>query len=844
MAVKKKKKGKSKSVEKADFWESLNPSKQHFIILAFLFILPLFLFHSSILGGQQYMGHDTIQWRAGAESLIQHQEQADETAHWATNMFSGMPATTISHPPQIKNLDNTVLRFLRVIYPAAEMWILLGGAYLMFLLMGARPLSALFGAIIIGFTTYIPIIIGAGHNAKFLAYIYIPWLYNGYFLLTRTKLKWNRWAAFFIFALALTLHLRAYHPQVTYFFLFPLGSLFIVDLIRAIRSESSVSKTFYVQTGWLTAAAIVAILITVQLYWSTFEYSSFSMRGGSELTGAGGLERDYAFGWSQGWAELLTLLIPGAFGGSELYWGPKSFTSGPHYAGVLTFLFFVMGVLKSKHVLKWVFLGPGIATLLFSLGEHFGGLNNLMFGYFPLFDKFRVPEMWLMITVFCFSVPAVFGLDWVIDQVQAGKKMKALKKPLGITAAIGLLVIFTVFQLLSFEKQGERSQIAEKIAGQNDVPVNDPRVSQAVSRVMQTQLIPEREELAQADSLRFAIFFVLGFSIIIAMAMRKLPVSYGMVALSALLAYDLIQIDSRYLSENSLVDQSISREEVIEQNERPLDRFIQEQITDEEGWPYRVFPLLDNPFNNAVPSYFYPTIGGYSGAKLGYYQDLIDEAIFLREGGLNTAVISMLNVKYLTLDNPAMVPGFEVVYNGEDGTVLENRNVLPKAFFVDSVSVLQSQTDVLRQISSGFDASEVAYLSEGSGRVGDVDRDLTNRPDSSSTAMITHYDANQISIEIERTEPGFLVLSEIWYPPGWSAELNGDEIEIIRTNYVLRGFHIPAGDHTLILKLEPVWFRIGHIFALVGTVLLFGSGFFGLFIVWKRRDQNLPDQPE
>ena len=823
------KKTKQKSSEKPDFWNSLSRKKQHIILLAFLFALPLFLFHASILGGQQYMGNDVIQWRAGAESLIQYQEEFDEMAHWASNMFSGMPATTISHPPQIANLDNTVLKTLRFIYPAAEMWVLLGGAYLMFVLMGAKPLSALFGAIIIGFSTYLPIVIGAGHNAKFLAYIYLPWLYNGYFLITRSQ--WNRWLAFFIFALALTLHLRAYHPQVTYFFLFPLLTLFLFDLLKAFKSDSP--TPFFKQTGWLIGAAVVAILITVQLYWSTFEYSSFSMRGGSELAGTGGLEQDYAFAWSQGWGELLTLLIPGAYGGSELYWGPKIFTSGPHYAGAFAFIFFVIGVLKSNHELKWVFLGPGIATLLFSLGENFALLNNFMFDFFPFFDKFRVPEMWLMVSIFCFSVPAVLGLDWLTDQISLGKKINTFYKPVGIAVGIAAIAVFTGFSLLSFEKQGERDAIAEQLASQNNVSIDDPRISQAVSRVMQTQLLPEREALATNDTTRFAILILFGLGLIGSMAARKIPVSVGMIALSAILAYDLINIDQRYLSDGSLVDGTITREDVIESRERDLDRFLQDEVWTAEGWPYRVLPFLDNPFNNAVPSYFYPSSGGYSGAKLSYYQDLIDEALFVNSGGLNLSVLNMLNIRYITLGGQTTIPGFEVAFESEDGVVMENLNVLPKAFFVDSVAVLSGQQQVLSRVSEGFNAQEIAFIGD--------ERTIVTVPDTSSNIQITEYSANHIEMDIFRSEPGFLLLSEIWYPPGWIATLNGEETEIIRSNYVLRGFEIPEGQHTLELRLEPVWYESGKWMSGTGTIFLFGAGLFGLFIAYKQRESSTGD---
>ena len=809
-----------------DFWESLGTTKQHLFSLAFLFILPLFLYHATILGGQQYMGTDVIQWRAGAESLIEHREIYDEVAHWATNMFSGMPANTISHPPQVYNLDNTILDALSSIYPAAEIWILLAGAYFMFILIGLRPLAAVTGAVLIGFTTYIPIIIGAGHNAKFLAYIYVPWLYFGYFLITRTDK--NRWLSFFLFALAITLHLRAFHPQVTYYFLFPLGAVFIYDGIR--KFQSGEGRTFLFQTGLLIGAAVVAVLITAQIYWSTMEYSSFSMRGGSQLAGTEGLSRNYAFAWSQGWGELLTLLIPGAYGGSELYWGPKSFTSGPHYFGAAALILFLFGLINSGRKLKYLFLVPGAAAVLFSLGENFTLLNNFMFDYFPYFDKFRVPETWLMMAVFCFSAVAAFGADWLLENLSNEKKNKEWRVPALTAAAISLIAIFTVFQFLSYEKPGERSQIAQQIAQQNNVPLEDPRVGQTVGRIMQTQLIPERRDLAEGDATRFGIIVVLGLALVWGMATKKIPASAGLIGFSLILAYDLIRVDSRYLSENSLVDQELTAADVIERRERPIDRFIQENVPHEEGWEYRVLPLLDNAFNNAIPSYFYPSAGGYSGAKLSYYQDLIDQAFFTGGISINESLMDLLNIRYITIGQRMQLPGSEIVYEGEDGVVLENLDVLPKAFFVDSVATLPNETDVYNQVSIDFEPTEVAYIAG--------DREVGTAPDSLASISVEEYNANTIRLSVSRTQPGFLVLSEIWYPPGWTITLNGEETEMIRTNYAVRGFEIPPGDHKLEMRLEPAWYTTGRWMAIAGSLLLFGAGFMGLFGVYRSRKEE------
>lgn len=825
MAAKKKKKS---APEKPDVWEKFSSKKQHVFCLGFLFILPFILFFASTLGGQQYMGHDVIQWRAGAESLIEHRETYDEVAHWAANMFSGMPATTISHPPQIWNLDTLINRGLGFIYPAIEFWVLFGGAYLMFLLLGFKPLTAVFGSVVIGFSTYIPIIIGAGHNAKFLSYIYIPWIYVGYLLITRSKI--NRWLAFFAFGLALTLHLRAYHPQVTYFFLFPLGTLFIVDAVRAYKTAAF--NKFANHTGWLALAAVVATLITVQLYWSTAEYSTYSMRGGSEIENTEGLSQDYAFAWSQGVGELFTLVVPGSFGGAsgDAYWGPKSFTSGPHYMGALVVLFFIIGVIKSRHKLKWVFLGPGIATMLFSLGENFMLLNNTMFNYFPLFDKFRAPEMWLMTSVFCFAVVSVMGLGWITDQLNQHRKKRTddWKRVVYITAAVGALFIIIGFTALSFEKPGERQQIAQQIAQQNQVPADDPRVARSVNDYINNQLIPERQEMARGDTLRFGFFFIAGLGLIWFAGNRKISPSVAVGSFCILLAFDLIQVDQRYLSEGSLVDGALEREQVIERQERELDRVIRNNVYQAEGWSYRTLPLLDSPFNNAVPAYFYPSVGGYSGAKLSYYQDLIDEAIFSGPAGINIGVLNMLNVRYITAQGQVQIPGFETIHSDQQGSVIENQNVLPKAWFVDRVEVLESQPDILRRISEDFDSGSIAFVTEEHG--------IQSGADPEADISITQYNANRISMDISRSAPGFLVLSEIWYPPGWTATLNGEEIDIVRTNYVLRGFEIPAGEHQLELVLDPVWYSAGNWLARIGMVALFGAGLFGAVIFYRKED--------
>ena len=457
-----------------DFISKLSSKKQHAVALAVLFILPLILYSAIFFGGKQFLGNDVLQWRAGSESVIEYVENNDgEHPNWASNMFSGMPSYVLHNPPSPYNIDSFFKWIGGNTHPLPFFWILLGGAYFFFVIQGVRPFSAALGSILIGFTTYLPIIIEAGHYSKFMAFSFIPWMFVGYYMVSRWDKKL---LAFFVFALAMILELRANHPQVTYYFLYLLGIWWGYDTYQAYIKDNI--RDWMQRTGIAFGAGLLAILCSIDIYWRMYEYAQYSIRGGSALdaTQGSGLSLEYAFSWSQGVGELLTLIIPGLYGGAsgEAYWGPKSFTSGPHYFGAIAFLLALIGLFKYRKKLKYMFFGVGSLTMLFSLGYHFPLLNEFMFNYVPYFNKFRTPEMWLIVTVFCFSVLAVYGVEALFDIAKSKKKsVNDLLLPLGI--AIGLGAIFTLGSnaLLSFEKEGEAQQYAQQLARHGDIYVND-----------------------------------------------------------------------------------------------------------------------------------------------------------------------------------------------------------------------------------------------------------------------------------------------------------------------------------------------------------------------------------
>jgi len=813
-----------------DFWDKLATKWKHAISIAILLLLPTFLFPDVFWGDQRFVGHDTIQWRASSESIIAERESSGEEPLWSSNQFSGMPAYLVSYKKMVPNIDN-LIALPESLYPASYMWVLLIGMYAFLLCSGFKPASAVLGSILVGFSTYLPIIIGAGHNSKMVAMSFIPWLMFGYSMLRRDDR--NKWLSAFVFIGAFILQLRAGHPQITYYFMFLLGLWFLYDLIQASR-EGRI-KAFYPVIAFVLVSGLVTLLANAQPYWSIYEYSPFSIRGGGTVAApeSTGLDMEYAFRWSQGWGELLTLLIPNSFGGSEAYWGPKSGTSGPHYFGAVTMIFLIIGLWKSSFKLKWVFFGAGVLSVLFALGENFASLNGIMFEYFPLFNKFRAPETWLVVAGFTFPIVAVAGLDYLLGKAQE-LKLKDWLPALAPVMLLALVFAFGSGAILSFDKPGQFDQLVEQVAQANQLSPSDSRIQQQVSGFINNTLKPEREALASADSLRLLIFVTLTVGVIIAVSFRKIGAGVATLILVAISGYDMISVGQRYANEKSLASKEFDAAAIVEQTRRPVDTWLAENVKTQEPWSYRVFPLADNAFNNALPSYFYPSLGGYSGARMAIYDDLMSRSIFVGEFGINVGVLSMLNAKYLTYGPGLRLPGWEQIQEFDGMAVYENSRVLPKAWFVGQADqVLNAELSLAKINQFNFDPFRMAVV-EMDGRLPEL------MMDSSATARVINYSARNITIEATRTQgSGLLVLGELYYPVGWTATLNGEPVDILKTNFALRGVVVPEGNHQVEFRFDPTSHTLGTSFAYAGHAiwLLFGLMAF-VSMSRKRRSES------
>lgn len=815
-----------------DYWERLSPVWQYGIVLVFLITVFASVFPEVFLGSQRYVAHDIQQFQATARSVIEYREETGEQALWATNIFSGMPSYTVISTKAVTHID-TLLRqtFPALFIPVIPLLIAAAGSMFLFWLMGFGALPAALAALGITLTTYIPVIIGAGHNAKFIAYSYIPWVIAGYYMLSRSQRKL---AGLFLFAMALTFTLRAEHVQVIYYFLFLLAIWFACDLGNAWRKGAL--RSWLPRAALMILGGLLALGANIQPYWSIHEYSAYSIRGGSEIAEqpTGGLDTDYAFAWSQGRGELLTLIIPGIYGGSSgegTYWGPKTFTSGPHYLGAIVFLLFLVALFRVHTRLKWVFLGAGTLAMLFSLGKHLYGFNMLFFHYMPFFNKFRTPEMWLIVTAVCVAVMAAMGMKWIADNARNGTlALSGLYLPVGVALGSGLLILLLQATTFSFEKADERSNFARQVATQNQMAPDDPQVVQFVNRYIEQELMPQRAGKARSDSLRYVLFILLGSGLLAATALRKIPASYALAGLLVLAAIDLAQIGKRYTDKSGLVPASMQPGEAVSRMVRPMDEHIRDHMFTSEGWPMRTLPLSDNPFNNAVPAaYFYPSIGGYSGAKLSHYQDLIDEVLFTGPYGIHLGVLNMLNTGYITHTEPLRLPGWLISYEGRDGFVHQNTHELNKAFFVDSLFTTTDPREALDALGTLELSSEAVLQSEHAPPL---------VPTENRSATVTEYGPREIRVDVSTDAPSFLVLSEIYYPAGWLAQLNGQSIPIYRTNYVLRGMSIPEGSHELVLRFEPRSHVLGSRLSWIFHLLLLATGAGALFLERRSRSER------
>jgi len=768
-----------------------------FLGITVVYFLPLFQ-------GKQLSQHDIAQWLGMSKEIIDFRESTGTEALWTNSMFGGMPAYQISvvYASNLMSYVNSILT-LWLPQPANYLFLCLLGFYLLLISLKADFRLAIAGAIAYAFCSYFFVVIVAGHNSKAHAIALMPMVIAGVLMTYRGRYLLGG----ALTALALSLQIYANHLQITYYLAIAIGLLVIAELIQSII-EKRISN-FTKASAVLAIGAVLAVMPNITNILATYEYGEYTTRGASELTAkkvSTGLDKDYATGWSYGKLETMTLLIPDFKGGSStyalseksatfkainekageqqardfvksapLYWGDQPMTSGPVYNGAIIFFLFVLGMMIIKGNMRWWLLSVTVLSIMLAWGKNFPELTDFFFNNFPGYNKFRAVSMTLVLASLTLPFAAMLA---VMSFTSGGIDKDILKKKLlyafYITGGFCLLFVLVPTLFCSFNGLG------------------DEQLKQYDWLLI--ALKQDRESILRTDAFRSFFFIAVAFGMMWFWLKDKIKTQYLFIGLAFFIIVDMWMVDKRYLSDKNFVSKSKA--------ERPFDKTAaDEQILLDTSY-YRVMNTTLSTFNDASTSYFHKSIGGYHGAKLKRYQELIEGQI----SKSNMNVLNMLNAKYF------------IVQNEQAGQPIAQQNpgALGNAWFVNSWKIVKNADQEMAALDSLNTRSE-AVIDE---RFVDEVKGLAPGIDSTGTIKLTKYSPNALSYTSSASKDQLAVFSDIYYPEGWNAYVDGKPASHIRLNYVLRGMKIPSGNHSIDFKFEPTVYKNGERIALASSIVL------------------------
>ncbi len=749
------------------WWDGLPDRTRHGISLLVLLVVAVAFYSPMLFTGKTVVASDAVQWRSMAASMIDHHEATGEEPLWSTNPFGGMPGYMITRFGEVPQIDTVATYLRKVIWPLSHFLFLLAGVYVLVVFLGGHALAGVLAAVGFGLTSYIPIILASGHNSKYIALCFAPWLLLAFIY----ALRRGTLLSALLFAAAMALNLRAGHPQITYYVLFTMGVWWIGEGVSAFRTKAL--PRYGKATALLALGTVLAALMVAYPYLEQAEYADYTIRGAtSDVAGGADDAFRYAMAWSHAPGELLTLAIANAYGGGGgTYWGPKVFTGGPHYVGGIVLLLAIVALFRWPKRALAVSLGVAAGLmLLFSLGEFFEPLNRLMYDFFPLFKSWRVPETWLSVAALVLAVLAGLGATTLAHREDvpadaAQKNTRLLLGIVGVALGLALLAYAVGPSMLSFSKEGELQRAVEQIAQANNVSPDDPRVRDAAQNAIDG-FRTERADLFRADALRTFLFLLLGAGLIALHRLRKIPAWAMLAGLALLVTVDLYGVGRRYLSSDTpTLARSPDPESQIAKY--PFDDYLLQRVQQAGGaGHFRVLSLEGNPSQNARPAYFYESLNGYHGAKLRLFQDFYDHLLATPDGQISPNGLRLLATRFVVAGGT--LPGYEVAFQDEQTgmLVLEDPAVPARAYFVGEVETLPDAPSVWRRVHEPtFDPRATALVTP--------DETVTTTPlDSASTATVTldTFGPRRIAWNVETDAPRLLVASEVYYPAGWTAQ--------------------------------------------------------------------------
>ncbi|MEK6783224.1 MAG: YfhO family protein [Bacteroidota bacterium] len=787
----------------------------HGLALLVFLLVTLFFFSPIFFDNKTLDQHDIQQHLGSSKTLRDFRDVTGDEGLWVPNMFSGMPAYLVNldwSDGVVVGLKKMLSLFLP--HPICNIFLAFVSYYIMLLAFRIRPYLAIAGALAFGLSSYMIIGLSAGHNARIGAIAFMPIVMAGIHLAFSGK----RILGFGVTAAGLALHLRENHLQITYYLVLIVAGYGLVQLIVAAREKKLAD--FFKTLGILVPAAVIAAGTFFGQFWAITEYTRYSIRGPSELikpglaSGAEGLSKEYAFAYNYGIWEPMTLIVPNFYGGSSresfvqdegsatykaltqsndnqlanqlanyssAYWGPQSFTIGGYYGGAIIFFLFVAGILlaEKKYVLWLVPLS--VLSLMLSWGDSFSSFNYFMFDYFPGYNKFRSVNFALVIILFSMPFLSMLGLEEFFQKgVTKGTKQKLI---IAFSVAGGMCLMLLLFAGMgNFTREGE---------GQ-------------LPTWFLNALRADRKGLLQSDAFR-SLSFIFSIFILLYFDVRKKVSEFGFFAfLIFMIAIDLSVVDKRYFTKENYQRKRDGSFFAI----TPAD----EEIRKDKSY-YRVYNLnLQNSWSEARTSYYHNSLGGYHGAKLRRYQDLYDSCLYsetnkliaeVQTGNLdftNYGVMNMLNAKYL-------------VFGPDRDNIILNEEASGPAWFAKKVIRVNSPMEELRTVAE-VNTNDIAVIDGSKFKL------LPLKYDSVSVIKLIESKPPYLKYESESSVNSLAVFSEIYYPKGWHALIEGKEVPILRVDYVLRALEVPSGKHVIEFKFEPKPYVIGNKIAMASSWVL------------------------
>lgn len=792
----------------------------HFIIIA-IFIVLVFFYFSPIFGGKSLVQHDVIQAEGSQKELFDYKAQDGQAPLWTNSMFGGMPTYQIWYA-HATNITTYIGKGLKAVFPVPTDVVLLYllGGYFLFSTLRLKPWLAAIGAIALAFTSYNFIYIEAGHLNKAYAIAYLPPIIGSVLLCYRGSRLWGP----VLLALFMALEIRTNHIQMTYYLLIALLVYVLFELYYAYKDKTW--KNFIQASALQIGAVILAVLVNASVLFPTYEYSKLTTRGKANIVkveeggNESGLDKKYAYDWSQGVGENLTFLIPNAYGGksngvldekSEVvkfftkngfpegqavqiaqslptYWGEKMFTSGPWYFGAAIIFLFILGLVIVKDRIKWWILTATVLIILLAFGRHFPLISDIFFDYFPMYNKFRAVESTLVIAAILIPLLAILTVNELLTK--ADKIPRLDKKVLYTFVGVGglcLLVGLMPSLFLDFKTSTHKdfiSTLTQQLGDQN------------AANELGNALVKDRTALATKDAFRSLFIVALTFGLVWFYIKEKVALPAFLGVLAIIILADLWSVDKRYLNNDSFVDASAAKKHVVE---REVDQLIR---LDKDP-SYRVLDLTTNPFSDARASYFHKSFGGYHAAKLMRYQEILEHQF---NGAINEDVLDMFNVRYLITQNQQ---------NGAE-QIQRRSTASGNAWFVNKVTFVKDNAQEMQAISS-FDPAKEAFVHEEFRSKLNATR--LGQPTNAEIKLVS-YHPDTLKYESSSPNDAFAVFSEVYYDKGWKAYIDGNEVPIIRADYILRALQVPGGNHKIEFIFAPTSMRISSIVSLIASIVL------------------------